>query len=472
MVSIFGAARQGKSFLMNLLAGAEDMFKISNQRTPCTQGVDLSRSTQSLSEFSSVDGGSQVHDRRTRVVFADAEGQGDRDVRSAARRRPPPPTHRGRTHAQVQYDARLISPVLLLSKVVIFNWKDTVQKDRILSLLGVAAHAAQGIDSTQDDGHCFHHLHIVFRDWNFEEQDPQQVLDDIMTPERGRAHDIALRNEARRMLRESFRSITAWLLPHPVRRASDLRRQISFSDLDPRFRAAVSDLRAKIADQLREKPTFGREPLTGTAAASISRELVRVLNSDEDTILPESVYQTVLDGQARRATAQGLEAARAVVEEARPRFGGGDVQLQDLEHAVRRAASERFDEVAVGVSERVAASHRGALQSEVDALVAQVGRDLEAAASRAALRAADDARDEAVAKVRHMLDALPQDAAALRRAKDEAVDEAVAAFHRAAPTSSPDDATRMKDNVTNAVERVRCVAAPGRAPARGKSTSL
>lgn len=345
--------------------------------------------------------------------------------------------------------------MLLLSKVVIFNWKDTVQKDRILSLLGVAAHAAQGIDSTQDDGHCFHHLHIVFRDWNFQEQDPQQVLADIMTPERGRAHDIALRNEARRMLRESFRSITAWLLPHPVRRASDLRRQLSFADLDPRFRGAVSDLRAKIADQLREKPTFGREILTGAAAASISRELVRVLNSDEDTILPESVYQTVLDGQARRATAQGLEAARAVVEEARPRFGHGDVPLSELERAVRQAASARFDEVAVGVSERVAASHRAALQSEVDALVAQVGRDVEAAASRAALRAADDVRAQAVAKVQGLLRSLPQDAGALRRAKDDAVAEAVAAFKRAAPRSSAEDTARMKDNVANAADLVR-----------------
>lgn len=91
MVSIFGAARQGKSFLMNLLSGSEDMFKISNQRTPCTQGVDLSRVSQSLSEFSCVDGGAQIKDRRTRVVFADAEGQGDRDVRCAA---PPPPDPR------------------------------------------------------------------------------------------------------------------------------------------------------------------------------------------------------------------------------------------------------------------------------------------------------------------------------------------------------------------------------------------
>lgn len=36
LVSIFGGARQGKSFLMNMLAGAGDdcLFKISNSKDP------------------------------------------------------------------------------------------------------------------------------------------------------------------------------------------------------------------------------------------------------------------------------------------------------------------------------------------------------------------------------------------------------------------------------------------------------
>ena len=37
LVSIFGAARQGKSFLMNNLAQQEGLFNISNSREPCTQ---------------------------------------------------------------------------------------------------------------------------------------------------------------------------------------------------------------------------------------------------------------------------------------------------------------------------------------------------------------------------------------------------------------------------------------------------
>ena len=54
LVSIFGAARQGKSFLMNALAGQEDMFRISNAREPCTQGVDLCSHVMPLSKFAEI----------------------------------------------------------------------------------------------------------------------------------------------------------------------------------------------------------------------------------------------------------------------------------------------------------------------------------------------------------------------------------------------------------------------------------
>eukprot|EP01040_Poterioochromonas_malhamensis_P022518 gene22518-27417_t len=42
LISIFGRARQGKSFLMNCLAGETDIFRISNEKESCTQGIDVS----------------------------------------------------------------------------------------------------------------------------------------------------------------------------------------------------------------------------------------------------------------------------------------------------------------------------------------------------------------------------------------------------------------------------------------------
>eukprot|EP00639_Heterosigma_akashiwo_P022768 CAMPEP_0206402984 /NCGR_PEP_ID=MMETSP0294-20121207/27361_1 /ASSEMBLY_ACC=CAM_ASM_000327 /TAXON_ID=39354 /ORGANISM="Heterosigma akashiwo, Strain CCMP2393" /LENGTH=180 /DNA_ID=CAMNT_0053860321 /DNA_START=18 /DNA_END=556 /DNA_ORIENTATION=+ len=117
LISIFGAARQGKSFLMNLLSGQENIFQISNNQDPCTQGIDISGNFVSLKDFASVDspadGAAIDTSKGMQVGFVDAEGQGDRDA---------------------EYDARLVSPALLASRCVLFNWKDSLQRDRILNL--------------------------------------------------------------------------------------------------------------------------------------------------------------------------------------------------------------------------------------------------------------------------------------------------------------------------------------------------
>ncbi|CAM9749277.1 unnamed protein product, partial [Choristocarpus tenellus] len=128
LVAIFGAARGGKSFLMNQLAGRDGVFKISNDKDPCTQGVDVSRTVLPLHEFASIGGCTSprgVSGSRVRVLFADVEGQGDRDV---------------------AYDARLASAILPMAKCVVFNWRDSLQVDRMLNLLGVMQRAAHNVD--------------------------------------------------------------------------------------------------------------------------------------------------------------------------------------------------------------------------------------------------------------------------------------------------------------------------------------
>ena len=85
LLSIFGAARQGKSFLMNLLAGQQDLFKISNAREPCTQGVDISSHVTMLADFERKDpedheSGDTMPSDDIGIGFIDAEGQGDRDI--------------------------------------------------------------------------------------------------------------------------------------------------------------------------------------------------------------------------------------------------------------------------------------------------------------------------------------------------------------------------------------------------------
>jgi hypothetical protein len=97
------------------------MLQISNLSEPCTQGIDISNSMIDLKAFSTIDGGRAVDGGKMKVGFVDAEGQGDQDI---------------------TYDANLVCPILLTSKCVILNWKDSLQKDKILNHLGIMHKAA------------------------------------------------------------------------------------------------------------------------------------------------------------------------------------------------------------------------------------------------------------------------------------------------------------------------------------------
>jgi hypothetical protein len=52
----------------------------------------------------------------------------------------------------VTYDANLICPIVLASKAVLFNWKDSLQKDKLLNMLGIVARAAASVAPEEEDG--------------------------------------------------------------------------------------------------------------------------------------------------------------------------------------------------------------------------------------------------------------------------------------------------------------------------------
>lgn len=220
LISIFGRARQGKSFLMNCLAGERDIFRISNEKESCTQGIDISNKWLSLLDFSRIDSGRAVSGK-IKVGFVDAEGQGDKDI---------------------SYDANLICPILLASKCVIFNWKGDLQKDHILSTLGVMTRAAQsvGVDGEGDSEANFGHLHIVFRDWQAVNTNANSTFKALFEMENTVAG--ATRDQIRADVLKSFASIRVWLMDAPSDSVQALKSKLTFDKTSVTFKAQVSVL--------------------------------------------------------------------------------------------------------------------------------------------------------------------------------------------------------------------------------------
>lgn len=115
----------------------------------------------------------------------------------------------------------------LALQAVIFNWKDSIQKDRILNQLSVLAEAAKSIDNAdldreagsvmQADKPLFGHLHIVFRDWSFADSDGEAVKQDLFAHECSsdptnisRSREAILRDHARDAILRAFCSVHVW----------------------------------------------------------------------------------------------------------------------------------------------------------------------------------------------------------------------------------------------------------------------
>ena len=271
---------------MNLLSARERLFNISNASNPCTQGVDLSPFSDDLQHFAtSRTSGAAPAASAPRVGYLDVEGQGDRDV---------------------SYDCRLASPVLLLSKCVIFNWKDTLQKDRILNMLMIASRAANGVDAGEGRStersteRPFGHLHIVMRDWTFADTNPTTLLSDLMTPERGTSADVAERNAARIGIRDAFETIRVWLFPPPVSETSKLSKELTYADLSDPFKRKVEELRGVLAAQLAEPTRYGGQALTPQRIAGLLPHIVETVNSGK-VIMPRSMLANLMQEMVQNA---------------------------------------------------------------------------------------------------------------------------------------------------------------------------
>eukprot|EP00937_MAST-01D_sp_MAST-1D-sp2_P003764 g3764.t1 len=296
-VTIFGKARQGKSTLMNLLAGVEGLFEVSHKDQTCTRGVDLSAKVVAPDAlWEGAAGG--VH-----VGFVDVEGQG---VEGA------------------EYDTLLVTPALLLSKVLLFNWRGAPEADTMLELLGVLADAAESINLPGDDicsddegaedvreENIFGHLHLVFRDWTFESDTAARELLDLEKP---KSRSAKTRNTIRKTLKRVFTTITTWTLPVPVDNLQSTR--VAQGSLTRGFIERVEELRETVGRQLAEGPTsLGGRTLTCDDLAELMPAVATAMNSEEGVLTPRGLFEQVTARKAERARARYVAALHSLEDE-------------------------------------------------------------------------------------------------------------------------------------------------------------
>ena len=113
----------------------ESVFNTSDDGDVCTKGVQIANVMHKVKDEGC-------------IFFVDTEGQGDEDIDS---------------------DITLLTPILLLSKVILFNWKGGMQTNQILNELAILVEVANRVsfDSFKDSTSTFGHLIIVFRDYHF-----------------------------------------------------------------------------------------------------------------------------------------------------------------------------------------------------------------------------------------------------------------------------------------------------------------
>ncbi|KAH8052299.1 palmitoyl-(protein) hydrolase [Aureococcus anophagefferens] len=431
LVSVFGAARQGKSFLMNALSGMDGVFKVSNALEPCTQGIDVSTSTLSLEKFRAVGGGGApaagggllswlpgwgpaappeaASGGDDLVGFCDAEGQGDRDVR---------------------YDARLVCPALLASRCVIFNWKDSLQKDRILNQLGVMVRAAEGV-ADSGSGPVFGHLHVVFRDWTFEDDDAAKVKASIFGLEAGgkrgaASPDAVQRDEIRRALEKAFASVDVHLFPPPVDNISQLVKKggVRRDELAPAFVDRLDGLRSAIVRQLacRSDTALLRAdaPASARRLGAVVPELAAALNAD-DCVLPRSAYAAIVDAEvsalAESLEADGLAALGAAASAAMRAYVRADERARLF--ARDAAAARREADLRLGAPGKCDASRANAdADRRLEARAAELRRLAAAAADAEA--AAKAAKPKAPAKRKSVSSSAKKSSKKPKMTRDEA----------------------------------------------------
>lgn len=351
LITILGAARSGKSTskftlhykmrlitigtLLNCLAGSKsDLFQTSSGFLTFTKGVLMTTETFTLPQFSSMDGASPVDGDRSdlKVSIIDTEGQGAVVCKAILLQLLDFVVYR---HLDVNcadlnpkgtlYDVNLFSPVLLCAKVIIFNYKGGLLTDQILSQLGMMTEAGRRLRGSQqgssngaqgeahreatngtspDDpstggtanaGPRFGHLVILFNRFQLNRNSNiDELRSGLLDPESASDPAAIQRNQIRKMLDESFTSISLNVLPDNgvksavvEEMANDENRFLTLQDFTPSYLAHFAEFRAGLSRILKTPhQIIPKTDLTGGDMADFVPRFLQAINTQEPLNVP------------------------------------------------------------------------------------------------------------------------------------------------------------------------------------------
>ena len=310
VVAVTGAARGGKSFLLNCLAAPREQplegaprvrFAVGPNVAPCTRGLWAWMSPESVEL---ADG------QRVRILFVDSEGLGA--IKSAE-----------------QKDMNILALALLLSSTFIFNSTGAIDERSIGKLAFVtklSRHVRINLDGSDDAAdfeRSFPSFLWVLRDFSLTLCDAKgdsltekQYLEQALQPERGLDDAVADRNRLRMLLTTFFPRRDCCTLPRPLAAESALAqmgtvnadRQVQFRE---GFLGGLARLRSQLFQGLRPKRLHGKA-LKGASLAVLLTEYVGAMNGGQVPTIARG-WEAVQQAQSLKAVKNAVHCFKATM---------------------------------------------------------------------------------------------------------------------------------------------------------------
>ena len=286
IVSVVGAYRTGKSFLLNRLMNKTDGFPLGATVEAKTKGIWMWV-------------GDHPDDPTKALVLLDTEGLHD-------------PEKGDKTH-----DVQIFTLAVLLSSVLVYNTKGTIDAASLDGLhlateltSHVTCRTGEEEETGDDFAKFFPMLIWAVRDHQLElkvdgqDISTDQYLENCLALKKGRTPNVVAQNNLRETVRAYFQDRHCFVFPTPTTTAN-LKNldHMRLDQLDPEFVLAGDSFSKFVAGQAAAKMVRGKE-ITGSMWSTLAEQYVGAIVTGNINI--ESAYESMI----RQENNKSFEAAK------------------------------------------------------------------------------------------------------------------------------------------------------------------